>query len=161
MRKVSFWNEEPQPQHETHRDWLKEIGWTAYALLGFRHLEAQIARSERDTQRYVPPTSPQKAEYAFDIWIAAMKAKEGHKGIEFLRVRDNWNWRSNPHFHVLIATSKPMTMSNWEDKWHELAGFGWVKPYDPDRGICNYLARKWVSGAAEVDFSDGFKELLS
>ena len=144
MRRADFNREEPQQRHEHHRDWLKQIHWSAYAKLGFRR-----------------PPSRERAEDLFSKWIAHMKVEEGHQDIQFLKVQETWNWRENPHLHVLLATAKPMKVSTWEQQWFRLAGIAKVDPYDPDQGACNYLARKWVSGVAEVDFSDGFKKLLS
>ena len=144
VRRESYTTDnQAQQLTDAYADYLRRFDWSVYAYLTFRR-----------------KPSPERAINLFNTWVNDVKAESG-LNIEYVRARETWNWRYNPHFHVLLGTSEtPTKLYRWVRRWHRLAGIAKVDAYDPDRDACRYIAWKWVREKAEIDFSDEIKDLL-
>lgn len=142
VRRVNF-TIDYQHLTDAYADYWRRFDWSVYANLTFKR-----------------KPSPERAIDLFNTWIKDVEAETG-LDIEYLRARETWNWRYNPHFHVLLGTSEtPTKLYRWEREWHRLAGYAKVDAYDPDRDACRYIAWKLVREEAEVDPSEDIKDLL-
>lgn len=93
-----------------------------------------------------------KAWKLFHRWLTAIRHSTG-KRVTYLAVIERDTWRTNPHFHVLLAGVDGEKRDKWRKVWYWFGGWSRIQRYDVKGGAKYYLGEKLTGNAADIKFS--------